>query len=71
MEMTPGASRETLVVALFPGLLNQGSPEAHVKVVLENGGNGDGNDWSCLDYDEARGLIALGSSFGEVSVYRL
>jgi len=66
MEM-PGASRETLVVSLFPGLLNQGSPEAHVKVALEN----DGNDWSCLDYDEARGLIALGSSFGEVTVYRL
>ncbi|KAH0833471.1 hypothetical protein J3R83DRAFT_12592 [Lanmaoa asiatica] len=58
---------EALVVALFPGLLNQGSLEAHIKVVLEN----DGNSWSCLDYDEARGLIALGSSSGEVTVYRL
>ncbi|KAG8212914.1 hypothetical protein J3R82DRAFT_11269 [Butyriboletus roseoflavus] len=58
---------QTLVVALFPGLLNQGSLEGHIKVVFEN----DGDSWSCLDYDEARGLIALGSSSGEVTVYRL
>lgn len=58
---------ETLVVALFPGLLNQGSMEAHTKVVFEN----DGDGWSCLDYDEARGLIALGSGSGSVTVYRL
>lgn len=67
--MSVATSRETLVVALFPGLLNQGSSEAQIKVVLENEGNSPG--WSCLDYDEARGLIALGSSSGEVTVYRL
>jgi hypothetical protein len=50
-QMSTVTSGETLVVALFPGLLNQGSSEAHVKVVLKNGGSG----WSCLDYDEARG----------------
>ncbi|KAG9316058.1 hypothetical protein JVU11DRAFT_3725 [Chiua virens] len=65
MSMT--TSRQTLVVALFPGLLNQGSSEAQIKVTIEH----DGNDWSCLDYDEARGLVALGSSSGEVTVYRL
>ena len=66
-QMTTVTSRESLVVALFPGLLNQGSSEAHVKAVLESNGSG----WSCLDYDEARGLIALGSGSGEVTVYRL
>ena len=65
--ISASTSREALVVALFPGLLNQGSSEAQIKVVLENDGNGQ----SCLDYDEARGLIALGSSSGEVTVYRL
>ncbi|KAF8556548.1 hypothetical protein OG21DRAFT_1408858 [Imleria badia] len=60
-------SQESLVVALFPGLLNQGSSEAHFKVVLESNESG----WSCLDYDETRGLIALGSGTGEVTVYRL
>lgn len=58
---------EALVVALFPGLLNRGSLEAQVKVVLRNARK----NWTCLDYDEARGLIALGSSSGEVMVYRL
>ena len=66
-QLSTVTSRETLVVALFPGLLNQGSSEAHVKIVLECNGSG----WSCLDYDEARGLIALGSGSGEVTVYRL
>ncbi|KAF8442179.1 hypothetical protein L210DRAFT_3398248 [Boletus edulis BED1] len=66
-QVATSTSRESLVVALFPGLLNQGSPEAHIKVVLES----DGSGWSCLDYDEARGLIALGSGSGEVTVFRL
>lgn len=66
-QMSTIASHETLVVALFPGLLNQGSPEAHVKVALESNGSG----WTCLDYDEVRGLIVLGSGSGEVTVYRL
>ena len=67
MRQSTALSQESLVVALFPGLLNQGSPEAHVKVVLES----NGGDWSCLDYDETQGLIALGSGTGEVTVYRL
>ena len=66
-QMSTIASHETLVVALFPGLLNQGSSEAHVKVALES----DGSGWTCLDYDEVRGLIVLGSGSGEVTVYRL
>lgn len=66
-DMPVTTAPQTLVVALFPGLLNQGSLDGRIKVVLEN----DGDGWSCLDYDEARGLIALGSSSGKVMVYRL
>ena len=60
-------SHERLVVALLPGLLNRGPPEAQIKAVLEN----DRDGWTCLDYDETQGLIALGSSSGELTVYRL
>lgn len=66
-QLSTPTSRETLIIALFPGLLNQGSSEAQVKVSFES----NGDDWSCLDYDEARGLIALGSGSGEITVYRL
>ena len=66
-QISTPTSQETLVVALFPGLLNGGSTEARVKVVLES----NGSSWSCLDYDEARGLIALGSGSGQLAVYRL
>ncbi|KIK95272.1 hypothetical protein PAXRUDRAFT_827185 [Paxillus rubicundulus Ve08.2h10] len=60
-------SKETLVVAIFPGPLNRGSSEACIKVSFENSGFA----WSCLDYDEERGLIALGSNFGGVTMFRL
>ncbi|KAF9233179.1 hypothetical protein BU15DRAFT_80381 [Melanogaster broomeanus] len=62
-------SRETLVAAIFPGLLNRGSlaGEACIKVSFEN----TGCAWSCLDYDEEQGLIALGSNFGEITMLRL
>ncbi|KIJ14407.1 hypothetical protein PAXINDRAFT_12772 [Paxillus involutus ATCC 200175] len=60
-------SKETLVVAIFPGPLNRGSPEACIKVSFEN----NGFAWSCLDYDEERGLIALGSNFGGLTMFRL
>ncbi|KAF9223291.1 hypothetical protein BS17DRAFT_781630 [Gyrodon lividus] len=60
-------SHETLVAAIFPGLLNRGSSEACVKVSFENSGYA----WSCLDYDEERGLIALGSNFGGLTMFRL
>ncbi|KIJ62880.1 hypothetical protein HYDPIDRAFT_41578 [Hydnomerulius pinastri MD-312] len=59
-------SHETLVAAIFPGLLSGGSAEARVKVSVANSGSA----WSCLDYSEERGLIALGSSDGSITTFR-
>ncbi|KAG2133541.1 uncharacterized protein EDB93DRAFT_883569 [Suillus bovinus] len=56
-------SHETLVVAAFPGLFNtQG--EAQVKSSWKN----RGENWTCLDYDEERGCVALGSAAGAVTI---
>ncbi|KAG2061097.1 hypothetical protein BDR06DRAFT_903599 [Suillus hirtellus] len=56
-------SHETLVAAAFPGLLNtQG--EAQVKSSWKN----CGKNWTCLDYDEERGCVALGSAAGVVTI---
>ncbi|KAI6039849.1 hypothetical protein EDC04DRAFT_2568017 [Pisolithus marmoratus] len=58
-------SNQTLVVAAFPGPL---SSEAQIKASLENE---EGSSWSCLDYDEERGLIALGSFTGDITMFSL
>ncbi|KAG6337110.1 hypothetical protein ID866_1984 [Astraeus odoratus] len=60
-------SCQTLILAVFPGPLNHSS-EAEIKVSMENE---DGSSWLCLDYDEERGLIVLGSSTGNVTMLSL
>ncbi|KAG2132948.1 hypothetical protein DEU56DRAFT_811380 [Suillus clintonianus] len=56
-------SHEILVAVAFPGLLNtQGEPQ--VKSSWKN----LGENWTCLDYDEERGCIALGSVVGAVTI---
>lgn len=57
------SSRETLVAAAFPGLLNT-QDEPQVKASWKN----CGENWTCLDYDEERGCIALGSTTGAVTI---
>lgn len=58
-------SNQTLIIAAFPGPL---SSEAQVKASIENE---EGSSWSCLDYDEEHGLIALGSSTGDINIFSL
>ncbi|KAI6122225.1 hypothetical protein EDD16DRAFT_1477601 [Pisolithus croceorrhizus] len=59
------SSNQTLVVAAFPGPL---SNEAQIKASIENE---EGSSWFCLDYDEERGLIALGSATGNITIFSL
>jgi hypothetical protein len=56
-------SHETLVAAAFPGLLNT-QDEPQVKSSWKN----YGENWTCLDYDEERGCVALGSTAGAVTI---
>ncbi|KAG1737153.1 uncharacterized protein EDB91DRAFT_1141214 [Suillus paluster] len=56
-------SHDTLVAAAFPGLLNAQS-EPQVKSSWKN----YGENWTCLDYDEERGCVALGSNVGAVTI---
>ncbi|KAG1853898.1 hypothetical protein DFJ58DRAFT_788846 [Suillus subalutaceus] len=56
-------SHETLVAAAFPGLLNT-QDKSQVKSSWKN----YGKDWTCLDYDEERGCVALGSAAGAVTI---
>lgn len=60
-------SQETLFAAIFPGPLSHDTTEARIKVSLPN----SGSTWSCLDYDEERGLIAVGSSSGSITLFSL
>ncbi|KJA24860.1 hypothetical protein HYPSUDRAFT_65166 [Hypholoma sublateritium FD-334 SS-4] len=81
------ASCETLMAAVFPGSLSGAKAtrgdqrsEAHLN---EEGGkvtavvgtkiyeNQAGSSWSSIDYDEAGGRVALGSSFGPVQILYL
>jgi hypothetical protein len=56
-------SHESLVAAAFPGLLNaKGVPQ-----IKSSWKNYDEN-WTCLDYDEERGCVALGSTDGTVTI---
>lgn len=62
------ASNQTLTIVSFPGPLHCGGDEAEVRVSVDNE---DGSSWSCMDYDEERGLIALGSSAGGITLFSL
>jgi hypothetical protein len=57
---------ESLMAAVFPGLLNTG-PDVQAKTVWKN----EFNNWTSVDYDEERGKIALGSSNGKVTLLDL
>jgi hypothetical protein len=60
---------ESLMVAVFPGLLNAGPRQTDVraKMLWQN----HFNNWTSVDYDEERGKIALGSSYGKVTLLDL
>ncbi len=60
-------SKETLVAAAFPGPLNVDSPRVTAVKMFTN----SLNNWTALDYDEEHGRVALGSSFGKVTVLEL
>jgi hypothetical protein len=65
---TPGRPvSERLVAAVFPGLLSQAGTGDEAKTLWTN----ESNDWTCLDYDEEFGRIALGSRAGSVTVLEL
>ncbi|OJA13017.1 hypothetical protein AZE42_03524 [Rhizopogon vesiculosus] len=56
-------SHETLAAAAFPGLLNaKGEPQ------IKSSWKNYGENWTCLDYDEERGCVALGSTIGVVTI---
>jgi hypothetical protein len=63
---TPAAS-ERLVAAVFPGVLSQTGTGDGAKTLWTN----EFNDWTCLDYNEELGRIALGSRAGSVTVLEL
>jgi hypothetical protein len=58
---------ETLVAAVFPGPLNNTGHTAGARSLWTN----SFNNWTCLDYDEVLGRIALGSSYGRVTILDL
>ena len=63
---TPPAS-ERLVAAVFPGCLNRTGTGDETKTLWIN----EFNDWTCLDYNEELGRIALGSRSGSVTILEL
>jgi len=63
---TPTAS-ERLVAAVFPGRLSRTGMGDGSKTLWTN----EHNDWTCLDYNEEFGRIALGSRGGSVTVLQL
>ena len=68
----PPPAHETLVAALVPGRLHDSQEQAapdDVRMLWSfEGSNGT---WTSVDYDEARGLIALGDSQGNVDILKL
>jgi len=58
---------ERLVAAVFPGPLSQTGTGDEAKTLWTN----ESNDWTCLDYNEEFGRIALGSRAGSVTVLEL
>jgi len=63
---TPSTS-ERLVAAVFPGSLSRTGTTNGAKTLWTN----EFNDWTCLDYIEEFGRIALGSRSGSVTVLEL
>ncbi|KAH7884787.1 hypothetical protein F5I97DRAFT_1501810 [Phlebopus sp. FC_14] len=61
------SAQEILVAAIFPGRLGGVLSQASIKVSCVN----SEKNWSCLDYDEELGLVALGSSSGSITMLRL
>ncbi|KAF9477998.1 hypothetical protein BDN70DRAFT_896079 [Pholiota conissans] len=81
--MPSSSSRnETLVAAVFPGSLNPRSSRKK-KGEADNASYGTtvigsnifendaGSSWTSFDYDEVGGRVALGSSFGKVTILQL
>jgi hypothetical protein len=62
----PPAS-ERLVAAVFPGSLSRTGTGDETKTLWIN----ESNDWTCLDYNEELGRIALGSRSGSVTLLEL
>jgi hypothetical protein len=60
-------TNETLVAAVFPGPLNPIGHTVETRSVWMN----SFNNWTSLDYDEELGRIALGSSYGRVTILYL
>lgn len=58
---------ERLVAAVFPGHLNPQGETVEAITLYEN----RLNDWTCVDYDEDMGRIALGSNSGSVTMMEL
>ncbi|KAH7928028.1 hypothetical protein BV22DRAFT_237197 [Leucogyrophana mollusca] len=61
-------SHESLVAAIFPGVLR---PEALDDKIRMSWTKGDSDSWTCLDYDEELGRIVLGSQSGSVFVLEI
>jgi hypothetical protein len=61
------ATSERLVASVFPGSLSRTGLENDVKTLWAN----ESNDWTCLDYNEEWGRIALGSRSGSVTILEL
>lgn len=66
---------ESLVAAVLPGVLRDRrtqdavDAEAGARVLMSL--DGVGGSWASVDYDEARGLVALGGSTGGVTILKL
>jgi hypothetical protein len=55
------------LATVFPGPLNNTGKVGNTRTVWTN----SFNNWTAVDYDEERGRIALGSSFGRVTILEL
>jgi hypothetical protein len=60
-------THETLVAAVFPGPLNQTGEIVETRTLWTN----SFNNWTSIDYNEELGRIALGSSYGRVTILDL
>lgn len=61
--MPVARSHETLIAAAFPGSLN-----AKAEPQIKSSWNNYDKNWTCLDYDEERGCVAIGSTVGAVTI---
>jgi hypothetical protein len=65
--LVPSTPAERLLGVVFPGPLSRTGTEDGAKTLWTN----ELNDWTCLDYTEECGRIALGSRAGSVTVLEL